>query len=243
MRFLDDPPRPLFQRLFYNFWQLVFRMLVMVAYRVRCFGLDNYPREGGVLICSNHQSNLDPIIIGCLTPRRINYLGKKSLFRFPPLGWALHLVDTIPIDRESTGVSGMKETLRRLKRDESVLLFPEGQRTFDGEMTPLMSGFVALAKRVHSPLLPVAIEGPFDAWPRTRRFPRLGRAVVVIGKPIPPAEFEGLSDAEIVALVDNRIKDCFSTARRHYRRATGTDRPQCIAPPVATRPEAPPLLR
>ena len=124
-----------------------------------------FPKKNGMIIISNHQSNLDPIVVGCIMPRRMNFLAKESLFDIFPLGWFLRQVDTIPIDREGMGVSGMKETLRRLKRNESILIFPEGTRSRDGEMVPLKPGFVALAKRVKLPMVPIGIDGTFTSWP------------------------------------------------------------------------------
>ncbi len=162
----------------------------------------------------NHQSNLDPIVVGCAFPRRSNYLAKKTLFDIWWLAWFLKQVDTIPIDREGMGVAGMKETLRRLRRNESVLLFPEGSRTRDGELQPLMSGFVALAKRVDLPLLPVGMDGPFECWPPGANFPRMGFIHVVFGPPIQPRELKGLDDEQIIQLLQARINTCFEEARR-----------------------------
>ena len=102
----------------------------------------------------------------------MNYLARETLFRFAPLGWLIHSLDAIPIDRDGLGLNGIKESLRRLKRGEMVLIFPEGTRTRDGEMAPFRPGFTVLAARSKAWILPVAIEGAFDAWPRSRKLPR-----------------------------------------------------------------------
>lgn len=189
-----------------------------MMYRVRAHQLGKFPVEGGVLICSNHQSNLDPILIGVVSPRFPNYLGKKTLFNFPPLGWLLRKLDTIPIDRSSSGIAGMKETLRRLKRDESVVIFPEGQRCFDGELQPLMNGFVALAKRTGVPIAPMGIDGAFQGWPRGTKLPRLGTIDVVFGDPILKSEYKDLEDEALVQLLHDRMQTCFNEARRRRQK-------------------------
>ncbi|MCP4095336.1 MAG: 1-acyl-sn-glycerol-3-phosphate acyltransferase, partial [Planctomycetaceae bacterium] len=135
--------RPLAVDLGQTFIRWFCRFFLFLVYRIRVHNVKHYPDDQGMLICSNHQSYLDPLIIGIACPHAVNYLGRKSLFRSPILAWFLRFNDTIPIDREATGIGGMKETLRRLKRGESVVIFPEGTRTIDGELLPLMLGFCA----------------------------------------------------------------------------------------------------
>lgn len=217
MKFLNDPARPLLQRFVYDFSRLICRLWLLIFFQLRMHGMKHVPLEDGMLICANHQSFLDPIVVGCAFPRRSNFLAKKTLFDIWWLAWFLKQVDTIPLDREGMGIAGMKETLRRLRRNESVLLFPEGRRTLDGELQPLMSGFVALAKRVDLPLLPIGIDGPFACWPLGAMFPVPGLIHVVFGSPIQPGEFKGLDDQQITQLLQDRIGDCFEEARRRVK--------------------------
>lgn len=170
---------------------------------------------------SNHQSNLDPVIIGLCCNRRLNYVARQTLLTFAPLRWLLNSLDTIPIDRDGIGLSGLKETLRRLKRGELVLLFPEGTRTRDGEVQAIKPGFCALARRAEVPLVPVAMDGAFDAWPRQRSFPRPAVIHVQFGEPILPAHVKLLSDEQLVQEVERRIRDCHARARITRRRAAG----------------------
>ena len=123
-------------------------MLAVVVFRIRCFGREHVPPSGGGLVMSNHQSNMDPVLVGLATNRRLNYLARETLFAFAPFRWLIKSLDAIAIDREGLGLAGLKETLRRLKRGELVLIFPEGTRTRDGEIAPLKSGFCAVARRI-----------------------------------------------------------------------------------------------
>jgi 1-acyl-sn-glycerol-3-phosphate acyltransferase len=206
--------RSLPKRLWYEFLHIFCRLVAVVLFRIRCEGRENVPKKGGALVLSNHQSNLDPVLIGLACDRRLNYLARETLFSFAPFRWLIQSLDAIPIDREGLGLAGLKETLRRLKRGEVVLIFPEGTRTRDGEVAPLKPGFSALAQRGRVPLLPVGIEGSFAAWPRWRPFPLPATIHIHFGHPILPEEAAGFSDRELVAEVERRIRQCHADARR-----------------------------
>jgi 1-acyl-sn-glycerol-3-phosphate acyltransferase len=218
------PRRSLAKRLWYDLLRIVCRAAGVVLFRIRCHGRQRFPAEGGALVLSNHQSHLDPILVGLACNRRMNYLARETLFDFAPFRWLIHSLDAIPIDREGMGMSGLKETLRRLKHEELVLIFPEGTRTGDGELAPLKPGFSALAKRAKVPLVPVAIEGAFEAWPRWRKFPGLSVIQVEIGRPILPSEIGEATDRELVAEVQRRIEECLIAARRRRNRRCRYDR-------------------
>jgi 1-acyl-sn-glycerol-3-phosphate acyltransferase len=156
----------------------------------------------------------DPPLVGLTCPRRLNYLARDTLFKVPILAPLIKFLDAIPIDREGGGLAGLKETLRRLKAGELVLIFPEGTRTRDGNVAPLKPGLIAVARRSGVPLIPVGIDGAYQAWPRTARFPRLGRVAIVIGEPIAASQVQDLSDDALLALLQGRIADCHARARR-----------------------------
>jgi len=145
----------------------------------------------------------------------MNYLARETLFDFAPLGWLIRSLDAIPIDRDGLGLSGIKEALRRLKQGEMVLIFPEGTRTRDGEVGSFRPGFTALAARSGAWILPVAIEGAFDAWSRSKKLPSLGTIHVIFGQPFPPVEVTGCDERELVAKVECRVRQCQAVLRRH----------------------------
>ncbi|MEM9943430.1 MAG: lysophospholipid acyltransferase family protein [Planctomycetota bacterium] len=198
-----------------------FRILLTIFYRVRVHGLKNYPKRDGFLVCSNHQSFLDPIVLGVVCPRPVNYLGRKTLFRFPPLALFLSLNDTIPIDRDANSIGGMKETMRRLKKGESVVMFPEGTRSGDGELQPLLPGFCPLARRTKAALMPIGIAGAFQAYPRDTLLPKPGFIHAVMGSPILYSQYQDLTDDEVTELLANRIQVCFESAKAHWQHSTG----------------------
>jgi 1-acyl-sn-glycerol-3-phosphate acyltransferase len=217
-------PRSLPKRLWYRFIRFVSRLAATLLFRVRVTGRNRVPRAGGVMVLSNHQSHFDPVLIGVSCDRHLSYLARETLFRFAPLRWLIGSLDAIPIDREGLGLAGLRETLRRLKNGEMVLIFPEGTRTSDGEMAPLKAGFSSLAKRSRVPLLPIGIEGAYQAWPRWRRFPGFGAIHVYIGHPILPTEAAAFDDRQLVEEVERRIRQCQQAARQSRKTQIGRPR-------------------
>jgi 1-acyl-sn-glycerol-3-phosphate acyltransferase len=207
-----DTTRSLGKRLWYDFLWVTCRVLGVVVFRMRVGGRQYVPLSGGALVLSNHQSHLDPVLVGLACDRRLNYLARRTLFDVPLLRPLIVSLDAIPIDRDGLGLGGLKETLRRLKRGEMVLMFPEGTRTTDGTVKPIKPGFCALARRAGVPLVPLAIEGAYAAWPRNRRFP--GRATIHIefGPPLTTADIERLDDEHLVAELERRIRACHERA-------------------------------
>jgi 1-acyl-sn-glycerol-3-phosphate acyltransferase len=157
----------------------------------------------------------DPPLVGIGCWRRMNYLARDTLFRFAPFGWLIGSVGAIPIDREGSGLSGIKEALRRLKRGEMVLIFPEGTRTANGQIAPFRAGFTTLAVRSGAAILPVAIDGAFQVWPRRKKWPGLGRIRVHYGAAIRPDEIAGRDERELLAEVERRVRQCHAEACRH----------------------------
>ncbi len=206
--------RPLLNRAWYQFWRHVLQVVAVLVYRVRYSGRENIPAAGGVLVVSNHQSHFDPPLVGIGCPRQMNYVARETLFDFRPFGWILKSVGGVPIDRDGFGLRGIKESLKLLKRGEMVLIFPEGTRSSNGEIGRFRPGFTTLAARSNAAILPVAVEGAFRVWPRTKRFPGLGKIRVHYGKPIPHAEIAGRDEREVLAEVERRVHECLDHLRR-----------------------------
>lgn len=198
------------------------RLTFTFAWRVRCFGRDKMPRNGGVLVVSNHQSHLDPVLVGLAIDRRMSYLARASLFDFPPLGWLILSLGGIPLDREGSGLTGLKESLRRLKKQEMLLVFPEGTRSPDGTVKTFKPGFCSLARRSNITLLPVGIDGAFDAWPRSSPVPHFGTVHIHVGNPMTSEEIKNLeTDDQLVVEVERRIRELRELAQDSVAHARG----------------------
>ncbi|MEM9372515.1 MAG: lysophospholipid acyltransferase family protein [Planctomycetota bacterium] len=159
-------------------------LTILFGFRRR--GSRRLPARGPVLVVANHQSYLDPPLIGCAMPQRqFDFLARAGLF---DVGWLRPLITalhSVPIKESGSDPASIKEILRRLEEGRVVLVFPEGSRTLDGDMGAFKRGVALLLKRARCPVLPVGIAGAYDAWPRGSK-PRLfgKRVVVEIGEPI-----------------------------------------------------------
>ena len=213
--------RSLWKRLFYLLMQTGLLLGGVIFFRIRLRGILNEPAEGPVLVVSNHQSHLDPPMIGMFFRHQLNYMARETLFKFPPLGWLIRTLGAIPIDRDGVGLSGMKETLRRLKYGEMVLIFPEGSRSRDGKLGTLKPGFCALARRGGVKLLPVGIAGAYQAWPRTRPMPGRATIQIRVGTAMGPEEIAALDDKALIARVEADLQTCLSKAEADCRRSGG----------------------
>ncbi len=128
------------KRISFSIARVVARLIATMMFHVRCRGREHWPRTGGAIVCANHQSYFDPVLVGLSCDRPLNYVARQSLFKFAPFRWLINWYGAIPIEREGLGIGGLKEMLRRLKREELVLMFPEGTRTVDGEVGRLHPG-------------------------------------------------------------------------------------------------------
>jgi 1-acyl-sn-glycerol-3-phosphate acyltransferase len=180
--------------------------------RLRARGIDHIPPESGGLFLVNHQSFLDPVLVGVLLRRPVSFLARDSLFHVPILRWILRHTYVIPIDRDSAGTGSIREAVRRMKHGFIVGVFPEGTRTSDGTIGELKPGFIALVRRSKLPVYPVGIAGAYEAMPRGAIFLRPRCIRLVYGEPIPPEQVAELSkrgkENELLELVRQHMLAC-----------------------------------
>ncbi|MBM4108145.1 MAG: 1-acyl-sn-glycerol-3-phosphate acyltransferase [Phycisphaerae bacterium] len=184
---MTPPPDPgPLQRLIYRLARATVALLTSIVYRARAFGAHRVPARGGVLLVANHQSHLDGPLIGIAAHRPLWFVARVGLFSFKPFGWLLAALNSIPIRQGESDAAAIRALIARLDAGGAVLIFPEGSRTPDGSLQPFSRGTALLIKRTGCPVVPVAVEGCFDAWPRSRLLPRLWRrrVAVAFGEPI-----------------------------------------------------------
>jgi len=201
----------------YRLVQWILSTLMSAIFGLRTTGRKNIPDRGPVMLVSNHLSHLDVLVIGILLDRPLNYVARSTLF-FWPLAPFIRSLGAFPIQRDGIGAQGLKETLKRLKRGGIVTLFPEGTRTLDGDLGELKAGIALLAAKARVPVLPAAIAGTFDAWPRSRGYPVTHPIRVHFGEPIPTDEVRTLGAEALTALIRERILRCQEVARRGVER-------------------------
>ena len=185
-----QPGHPVSRILWWHFCHMLCVVWFAFSYRFRFFGQANIPRTGPVLFVANHQSMLDPIIVGIGSSHRQFYaMARATLWNNKILGWVMDSLNAIPVDQDNPDASTIKRCIEVLNENHALLIFPEGARTMNGQTQPFESGTMLVIKRAKPTIIPVALEGAYNAWPRTKKLPQpFGRIACVYGKPIEAEE-------------------------------------------------------
>jgi len=163
---------------------MLFRALFACYFRWRVWHPEHVPTTGGLILACNHASYLDPPLVAAALPRPVSFLARKSLFRFPLLGWLLRRVYVVPLDRDGGSAAGLRTVLEQVQRGRAVILFPEGTRTHDGHLQAARSGIGLMVVRSGAPVVPVRVFGTYEAYGRHRRLPRPRPVAVRYGLPL-----------------------------------------------------------
>jgi 1-acyl-sn-glycerol-3-phosphate acyltransferase len=202
-----------------------------VWFRLSVVGAEWVPREGPLLLASNHLSVLDPAMIGAVIPRQVDYMAKTELFRIPGFGALIRRLNAHPVDRAGSDSAALRLALRLLGNGRAVLVFPEGTRGTEGQLQPARAGAGMLAALSGAPVVPVYIQGSGRALPRGAVLPRPGRVTVTFGAPIRfgrergRARYQEVSDTIMAAI--GRLQ---TEAKRGYTAATEDTRTDPTTP-------------
>jgi 1-acyl-sn-glycerol-3-phosphate acyltransferase len=162
--------------------------ILRVWNRARCEGRAEVPATGGVLLVANHSSHLDPPLVGTSLSRPVHFLARSTLGRFAPFRWFLDALGVLFVDREGSAREGIQAAIEALRAGEVVCMFPEGTRSTDGRVQEFERGALLVLRRAPVVVVPVGIEGAFDALPRGRFFLRPARVTVRFGAPMAAVE-------------------------------------------------------
>ena len=222
------PPTPIVETI--SPWMSVmaagFRAWLATVTRVRVEGaIDEIPREGPVIIASNHASNLDvPVLGSSLMPRigrRFQWLGKRELFAWPVVGVVARHGGVHPVDRSTADVEAYRLAKRILDEGHVLFVFPEGTRSHDGGLQAARDGVAVLALRTGAPIVPVGIAGSYARWPRGQKLPHPGGHVTVrVGSPfrltdlIPPETDKRAAKGLATTILMRRIADLLPPGQR-----------------------------
>jgi len=201
----------------YRFGRYLLRVTVSPFWQVRVFNRHFEPAGGGAVYICNHQSFLDPVLMGMALRRPMNFMARDSLFRIPLFKQLIASVNAFPVRRGTVDFSAIKQAMRHLKAGGQVAVFAEGTRTSDGRIGRFLPGVAVLAQRAAQWTVPVVIDGAFEAWPRSQMLPSPGSVVVQYAPPIPQSDARKMK-AE--ALIES-IRQTLIQLQAEVRRRTG----------------------
>ncbi len=177
---------------------------VFLGFRVR--GLENLPEKGPYLICPNHQSYIDGFLLSAALPYRVQrevfIVGSSEYFETRLMRWFARFIRLVPVDPDTNLLRAMRVGAQGLRDGRILMLFPEGERSIDREIKRFKKGAAILSSNIEAPIVPIAIEGAYDVWPRTgslrlsRLIPFVGRVCLTFGEPLvfEPAPAGGAPD-------------------------------------------------
>lgn len=168
--------------MFYYLARVVMRVVLLILRRWKVVGLERFPKNGGLVVISNHTSYWDPVAVGCALNRPIHYMAKAELFQIPILKWVVTGLRSFPVQRGKSDRNAIRKAVELLEQGNIIGVFPEGTRSSSGEMLKPQLGAVMLAFKANAPVVPVAIIGARGMF---------GKMKLVIGDPVPLPPQEG----------------------------------------------------
>ena len=174
-----------------KFLKGLFWLMSVIAYRIKVIGMENLPKEGAALVCPNHVHALDTVIVVVHANRKINVLAKEELFESRFLRFLAKVFGVYPVKQNSADLSAIKTSLKLLKNQELLLIYPEGTRNGMERGVPVKNGPMTIAIKAGVPIVPVGIKGSFKAFSKIR---------INIGKPMYFNEYKDkVNDKEVVS--------------------------------------------
>lgn len=183
----------------YPIGKFLFTLYFKLMNRLTIEGIEHFPTDKGVLICSNHMSNMDPPLIGVSVPRRVHFMAKAEMFSIPVFNKLITHLGSFPVKRGSIDKQALRRAISLLNEGKVVVLFPEGTRNKSGELKPGLSGAGFLALRTDAVVIPCALVGSY------RPFKKI---TAVFGKPLDfsTKKTEKFSSKEATAIIMDQIR-------------------------------------
>ena len=157
----------------------ILRPIARILYRFEVIGLENVPESGGVIICPNHTSNVDPVVLAVSLKRQIYFMAKAELFKNSILGRFFRALGAFPVERGKGDTSAIDTAEEILKSGEQLGLFIEGTRSKTNEFLRPKTGCAMIAYKAGVPVLPVCITGAYE-----HKLKLFKKNIIFIGKPL-----------------------------------------------------------
>mgnify|MGYP001370645931 CR=1 FL=1 len=212
-----------FDRALYRVLRTLILAFARVFWRLRIVGAENLPRSGPYVVAPVHRSNIDTPLVALITPRRLRFMGKDSLWKSSVTARLFTALGGFPVHRGSADRDALRRCIEVIDGGEPLVLFPEGTRQSGPLVQDLFEGAAYVAARTGVPVVPVGIGGSEAAMPKGAKGLRPVRIAIVVGQPIaPPADGEGAKRASRRAIRE-------MTARLHDEIQARFDEAQVIA--------------
>jgi 1-acyl-sn-glycerol-3-phosphate acyltransferase len=207
---------------YYRLVLFIMRTILRLFYGLKVYGLEN-THTTSAIIAPNHASYLDPPIVSVNWPVEMYFLASDYLFKVPIFGAFIRKLNSRPIHRGRADLASMKMVCQLLQEGKQVLIFPEGARTCDGDLSPLKSGTAVIMQRTKCAIIPVYIYGSYKIWNRHSKFPKLrGKLAAVFGKAILFDEFSHLEGkVQQKAILERLQEDILGLKQWYDNGATG----------------------
>jgi 1-acyl-sn-glycerol-3-phosphate acyltransferase len=200
---------------FVHFWGRI--CLFLAGLKIEVKGSENIPPDGPAIYVSNHQSNFDIPIIYSGLPIPFNWLAKKELFKIPLFGLGMKRNGNIPIDRSNrkTTIHSIIIAAQRIKEGTSVVIFPEGTRTPDGDLQEFKKGALLIAAKAQVPVVPIVIHGSYIIQPKDRWRIEPGTVVLEILPPLPTNDLKTRGIDQLTEKIHRLIAASLQGASAH----------------------------
>ncbi len=204
--------------LWYAFARGVVEVVCRLYWRVEIRGREQIPASGAYVIAPVHRSNIDTLLAGCLTRRRIRFMGKDSLWKHAWVGALFSSLGAFPVHRGTPDREALRVCEEAVRAGEPVVLFPEGTRQSGSTVQPLFEGAAFVAARAGVPIVPVGIGGSEWAMPKGKKRILPVKVVMVVGPPLPAPErpsggrVSRRSVAELSATLHTQLQVLFAEA-------------------------------
>lgn len=172
-------------RMFYQFGRVIVVPLMRMYTRMTINGREHVPKTGAFVLAPVHRSYPDTPIAGCVTRRRLRFMGKDTMWKNRQFGWVLSALGAFPVTRGTADREALRRAIAVLEAGDPLVLFPEGERKQGPIVQPLFDGAVYIAIRAGVPIVPVGIGGSERVMPKKAKFVYPRKVHVEIGPPIP----------------------------------------------------------
>jgi len=170
--------------MFYSILHIILKIVATVYIRLQPIGIENIPKQDGVILAPNHPSDLDSFILGAAITRQLHTMGKEELFRRSFAGFIFRKLNAFPVKRGEIDRTSIRVAVGVLKDGHVIDMYPEGTVSKDGSLQEPKFGTAFIALQAKVPVVPVAIIGTFNVMSKGQRFPRPHKVVIKFGKPL-----------------------------------------------------------